>query len=202
VMGQRTQLELRGVSCLPLETSYAAKKQVCCSRSFGRDITSLADLKEVVAQYASWAAERVRAQRTCATVLTVFLATNAFRTGVRQYHQSCTISLPRATNDTLEVVRAALGGLARSYREGYAYHKAGVILTGMVPESPAQLTLLDEPDYPQRRELMEIMDTINGRFGHDTIRVAATGTAQPWRMKQRARSPRYTTRWDELARGR
>jgi DNA polymerase V len=46
---------------------------------------------------------------------------------------------------------------------------------------------------------MEMMDKINDRFGHDTITVAATGLAQPWRMKQKGRSQRYTTLRNELA---
>jgi DNA polymerase V len=199
VMGQRTQLELRGISCLPLVTVCSPRKQVCCSRSFGKDVTSLQDLKEAVAQYGSWGVERVRSQHTCATTLMVFLATNSFRKEQRQYHQSCAVSLPRATNDTMEIVGAAISALKRIYRKGYAYHKAGVILTDMVPEEPTQLTLLDEGNTPERRELMEIMDKINDRFGHDTIKVAATGLAQPWRMKQKNKSPRYTTRWGELA---
>jgi len=72
----RTQLELRGVSCLPLEAIRAPKKQVCCSRSFGRPIVALGELKEAVAQYASWACEKIRAQHSAAAVATVFLQTN------------------------------------------------------------------------------------------------------------------------------
>jgi len=44
-----------------------------------------------------------------------------------------------------------------------------------------------------------VMTRINERFGRDTIRFLATGTTRPWQVKQTARSPRYTTRWSELA---
>jgi DNA polymerase V len=140
-----------------------------------------------------------RAQATAATVVTVFLATNSFRKGEPQYHKSATVTLPSASSDTLELAGAAVRALARIYRPGYQYHKAGVILTGMVPAEPRQLTLLDTPD-PRRDDLMRVIDTINGRFGHDTIRLAGAGIEQPWRMRQRARSPRYTTRWSEIPR--
>jgi DNA polymerase V len=199
VVGARTQLELQGVSCLPLVTGHATKKQVCCSRSFGQSIAEQERLKQAIVQYASWAAEKVRSQATAATVVTVFLATNSFRTGEPQYHKSATVTLPSASSDTLELASAAVRALARIYRPGYQYHKAGVILTGMVPAEPRQLTLLDTPD-PRRDDLMRVMDAINGRFGHDTIRLAGAGTTQPWRMRQRARSPRYTTRWSEIPR--
>jgi len=198
VMGQRTQFELRGVSCLPLEPARAAKQQVCSSRSFGRDVREIADMREAVAQFASWAAEKVRAQGSVASVAVVFIATNGFRKGVPQRHESRTVRLPRPTSDTLEIVDAALHALDRLYLPGYAYHKAGVILTGLTPDAPAQLALFDPLPDPRRSELMRVLDAINGRFGRDIIRVGAAGTVQPWRMKQRARSPRYTTRWDEL----
>ena len=46
--------------------------------------------------------------------------------------------------------------------------------------------------------LMAAMDAINARFGRDAVRLAACGIEQPWQMRQAARSPRYTTVWDEL----
>lgn len=107
------------------------------------------------------------------------------------------------TNDTLLIVQAATRALERIFRAGFAYHKAGVLLSDLVPDSPTQLCLfpLDHKDDADetRRQLMETLDCINGTFGQDTIRLAATGTTQPWRMKQAHRSPRYTTRWQELA---
>jgi len=127
------------------------------------------------------------------------VSTNPFRESEPHYQRSATITLPCATNDTLEVVRAAHMAVKRIYRGGFAYHKAGVILGGFVPESPTQLVLLGAQPDPHRQRLMEVIDAINGRFGHDTIRLGATGLAQGWRMKQRARSPRYTTQWRELA---
>lgn len=196
----RTQLELRGIACLPLETMRAAKREVCCSRSFGKAITRLGDLQEAVVQYASWACEKIRAQHSAATVATVFVQTNAFRKSETQYHNSATVRLPRPTSDTLEVAEVAHRAVERLYRDGVNFHKAGVMLTGLVPDSPAQMSLFGPPDDPRRRALMRTLDAINGRFGHDTIRVAGAGLAQPWRMRQQWRSPHYTTRWNELAR--
>nr|WP_272913122.1 DUF4113 domain-containing protein [Solidesulfovibrio fructosivorans] len=46
---------------------------------------------------------------------------------------------------------------------------------------------------------MATMDAINARFGRDMICLAACGVEQGWKMKQAARSPRYTTAWGELA---
>ena len=47
-------------------------------------------------------------------------------------------------------------------------------------------------------KLMAVMDAINVAFGRDTIRASASGTQQRWSARCDNRSPRYTTRWDEL----
>lgn len=201
VVGARTLLELRGISCLPLELPRTRKQQLCCSRSFGQPITCLAEMREAVALYASWAAEKLRRQDSAATRLTVFVATNPFRRGEPQYHNSLTLALGPATSDTAMLIAAARRALARIWREGYNYHKAGVVLGGFVPASPVQLSLFEpETEATAQQPLMEAMDAINARFGRDTLRFGATGLTQPWRMRQAHRSPRYTTRWDELAR--
>jgi DNA polymerase V len=198
VVGARIQLELQGVTCLPFVTEHPAKKQVCCSRSFGQPVTEQSHLKEAIALYASWAAEKIRAQDTIARAVTEFLSTNSFQKHQPQYYKSATVTLQAPTCDTLELASAAVRAFERIYIQGYVYHKVGVILTRITPAEPRQLTLLDAPD-PRRNELMRVIDEINGKFGRDTVRLGSTGTDQLWRMKQRARSPRYTTRWDEIA---
>lgn len=197
----RTQMELRGVSCLPLEAAPQPKKEICSSRAFGREVRDIADLKEAVALYASRAAEKARAQGSAATVLTVFIMTNPFQEQQPQYSKSCTLTLPRATAYTPELVTAAHRALERMYKPGYVYHKAGVMLSGLVSNTLLQGQLFDLPDA-RHHEIMEIIDSINTRYGRDTIRLAATGKQQRqvWRSKQQQRSPRFTTQWSELAR--
>ena len=53
-----------------------------------------------------------------------------------------------------------------------------------------------------KTKLMAAMDTINARYGKGTLQVGSIGMRdQPsdWAMKQERRTPRYTTRWDEMA---
>ena len=45
---------------------------------------------------------------------------------------------------------------------------------------------------------MAAMDAVNDVYGRDTVRSAASGTKKRWVMRSENRSPRYTTRWDEL----
>jgi DNA polymerase V len=208
VTGARTQLELRGVSCLPLDEPPAQRQQLCTSRSFGRPVTALSELREAAALFTAHGAERCRAQHTLARRLTMFVTTNEFRADEPQYSAHATLPLPRATADTLELLEAASAALARVWRPGFSYHKLGVILSEFTPDAVRQGELFSEAELTpgaihrerERSEaLMRTLDAINARFGRDVIRPLSAGIAQPWRMKQAQRSPRYTTRWSELA---
>lgn len=196
----RTSLELRGVSCLPLSAMRAKKRQICVSRSFGKEVESFQDMKEAVAHYAARACEKLRANGSLARTLTVFVTTNGFRKNTPQYRKSATIKLPRATAYTPEVIAQAHALLARIWRPGYAYHKAGVLLDDLTTDTYEQLELFASPPPASvdQQRLMATMDAINGRFGRDTVRVAASGLERPWKTSQANVSPRYTTRWEEL----
>lgn len=61
-----------------------------------------------------------------------------------------------------------------------------------------QGTLFAEETDPQRQQLQVVIDTINRRWGRDTIRYAASGINRPWSVKQEMRSPRYTSQWEDL----
>jgi len=45
---------------------------------------------------------------------------------------------------------------------------------------------------------MRALDLINRRYGSETLRLAASGLERRWRVNRSRRSPRYTTRWEEL----
>lgn len=45
---------------------------------------------------------------------------------------------------------------------------------------------------------MSTLDVLNARMGRATVRYGAEGFEAAWRMKGEMRSPRYTTRWEEL----
>ena len=79
------------------------------------------------------------------------------------------------------------------------YQKAGVILTALEPAHQVQTHLFDQHDRERSQKLMAAIDTINREWGSGTIRYAAVGLRPGWLMRCARRSPRYTTRWEELA---
>jgi DNA polymerase V len=197
IVGQRIVWELRGISCLPLDFCPPPKQSLMVSRSFGRPITMLTEMREAVATYTTRAAEKLRRHHVAAGVLTVFLMTNRF-TDEPQYSNSVTIPLPVATQDTAELIRYALRGVEHLFRESYRYKKAGVILTELVPGHQVQTHLFDQHDRERSQRLMAALDAINMQWGAGTVRYAAAGLRPQWITRCGHRSPRYTTRWEEL----
>lgn len=199
VVMERTCNELRGISCLELEDVAPAKQQIMSSRSFGSPVTTLAELREAVASYVTRAAEKLRAQQSVSAAVHVFIQTNRFKDSDLQYSEGLVVPLPDPTDDTRLLASAATLGLGLIFKPGYQYKKAGIMLTLISDKAKRQQTLFDDPlQRAQSAKLMAAMDAINAEFGRDTVRTGANGTEKRWAMRSENRSPRFTTRWDEL----
>lgn len=197
IQGLRLVKELRGEPCLELIEFEPPRQSVTCSRSFGRLVCSLIDLKEAVATYTGVAAAKLRSRNSRASRIHVFLETNRFRPDQRQYSVCRSLTLPIPAAATSELTRQALRCLADGYKSGYAYKKAGVILTGLVADTCFQQNLFAPIDGKTDR-LMAAMDRINGKWGRDTLQCATAGVDKDWRNRQNHISPAYTTRWKDL----
>lgn len=166
------------------------------SRSFGTYVHDRPQLEEAVASYIAIAAEKLRSQKSLAGMVQVYIRTNPHQKDHPQYQPGVTVPLPSASDDTLRLTRAALWGLRRIYRPGYAYQTAGVALLGITQAGHRQLTLFSGAKDNTR--LMAVMDRINGIWGRGTLYSAAEGISKDWKMKRERKSPSYTTRWDQL----
>lgn len=200
-VAERIVHELRGMSCLALEEAAPPRKQVMTTRSFGTRVERYEDMREAVATYTARATEKLRDGRSRAQALTVFLQTGHHDAGAARYANSTTVALPRATQDTGELIRAATAALDRIWKPGYRYQKAGVLLLDLVHESAEQPVLFGDGQEAARAEsgrLMGTLDRLNRAMGRGTVRYAAEGLRRMWRMKQERRSPAYTTRWNDL----
>lgn len=200
VVMERIILELRGISCLPLEMSPPPQKQIMVSRSFGERLTDEDELRAAVASFAARAGEKLRARTLRAQALSVFIQTSPFATACPGYANALTHPFDAPSQDTGLLIRVALRGLARLYRPGYAYQKAGVLLLDLIPAGMWQDTLFPAADAGLARSapLMTAIDQINRSFGRQTIRFGSEIISDHWRMRARRKSPAYTTRWADL----
>ena len=199
VVMERTCNELRGISCLELEDMAPCKQQIMCSRSFGKAVETLDELRESVTTYLDTAAEKLRWQHSVAGAVYVFVMTNRFKAEEPQYNAGMTVPLAEPTDDTRVLTNAALKGLEAIFRAGYRYKKAGVLLTLLSDRDARQGTLFDDPTAREKSaRLMAAMDAINQTFGRGTVRCGSSGITQGRAMRAGNRSPHYTTRWEEL----
>lgn len=195
VTGERIALELAGIHCSDLEVSAPARKGIAVTRSFGRPVTTLAEMEQAIRTHAVRAGEKLRRHQRAAPQLQVFYFTSRHRAGP-QRSASGVETFPVATNDSL-VLSAAAGRLARRlWADGYLYAKAGVMLEGLIAPADAALDLWNQPD-PRREDLMRAMDAVNLRFGRHALAPAGVTYQKPWGLKQDMRSPRWTTRLNE-----
>lgn len=197
VVMERTVNELRGMSCISLEEVAPPKQQIISSRSFGAMVGTYEELREAVSTYMLSAAEKMRRQQSICNGIHVFVETNRFRLQDAQYCNGMTVPLTEASDDSRRLVAAALYGLKRIYRPGYLYKKAGVMLMDLTPASVRQTSLFSKVN-PQQQKTIQAMDQLNLMYGKSTIYLASAGIQHRWSTLFENRSPRYTTRWDEL----
>lgn len=199
VVGLRIWDELQGRPRLGIQELPKPKKGIGTAKSFGKPLQDLELIEEACAYYISEVAEVLRAQKSCANHINVFLHTNRFSLKDAQYANSITITLPVATNDTLSLIAAANKALYQIYKPGFRYKKVGVCLLGIIPQEYVQGNLF----YPEKKDLqalMEVFDRLNYKYGKAKVYSALCGNRKKeWQLIQEERGPRYTTRWNELA---
>ena len=196
VVGEKTFLELCGVSCIELDLIPSDKKSCCVSRSFSKPVEKIDDLEESVSSYGTRVAEKIREEGLVAESMSVFVLTNYFNRKEKQYSNSIKLQLPYPTNNSIKIVKRALEGIKKIYRQGYRYKKAGVILYGLTKAKQTR-GLLDY-DRESSDSIMNTLDRINERYGSSTIRLASEGVDKSWSMRRESVSPCYTTRFDDL----
>lgn len=195
----RTVQELNGTPCIELEDDNIPRQQIMVSRSFGATVTSLEDLSESVAHFATRAAEKLRDDGSVASSVCVYIRTNPFKEDEPQYQQSLVVPLSQPSDNTTKLVKAALAGLKEIYRLGYRYKKTGVMLMGLQVKGTVQATLFDDPvEQTKSDALMHVMDSINLKMGSGSLTIAASGIRQRWAMRRELKSPNYTSDWNEL----
>lgn len=193
---ERTVRELCGVSCLDLEEIAPPKQQIMSNRSFGRYVYDLDELREAVVSYIAKAGEKLRAQDSLAGAVQGYIHTNPFQPKEPQYQRAVTLPLPEPTADTRVLSRFATHILKGIYRPGYAYQKAGVMLTELQPRQLRQKSLLaDEAEDERVQSVVKVMDSINAKWGRGTVRLSAEGLNKAWQMRRGQFSPAYTTCW-------
>jgi len=201
VMGARLIRELKGIVSNEMEEELVKKKMIATTRMFGKPVSDINYIKEAVATYTSRAAEKLRRQQSAAKIISVFVVAKeeshsaTFNRGATHSNH---ITLLSATSFTNELIKPAVALVDSLYKKGTFYKKAGVMLSGIVPDDSIQGNLFLPETKNCGRKLMDMIDNINFSQRDDVLKFATSGTERNWKMRMEMRSPRYTTRWDEL----
>ena len=183
VLSSRTAMELRGISCINLEKTSSKRKSCVVSRSFGKKIENFQELKEAIANYSLNASEKIRSESLIAKSVTIFVRTSPFQNRYGFYSNSKTIDFPIATNNSIEIVKAAVSGLESIFKNGYRYQKAGVMLSHLSNSNNGKNLFSSKKDE-KIKILMKSIDNTNYRYGRSTLSLASAGIQKKWNVKR------------------
>ena len=196
--GLRTWNELRGVPCITIDQIIDAKQTICNSRSFATELTTVADLSEQVANFASMTAAKLRKQDSLCRQLMVFVSGNRFKSNLPQASGNLMVTFEEPTDSSRTIVASALQAVRELFSEGCAYKRAGVVAMDLSRRGEVQGSLFASSTFREKEaRLMEAVDAINRATGSETVRIAAQGSGRI-RNNREHQSPHYTTSWDDL----
>jgi len=185
VFGSRTAMELRGIPCISLDIHLEKRKNCCVSRSFGKKVTKLEELKESITTHCLNAAEKIRIDNQTVKKITVFIRTSPFQKDRNYYANAKDVDLPIRTNDSIELVKEALFALKYIYKKGYRYQKAGIIFSGLKDVDVYRKNLFTTISNEEKRiKLMKAIDYTNARYGRNVLSIAQAGLKKRWNIKR------------------
>jgi DNA polymerase V len=197
VTGLRLKSELEGKSVLTLDDPTEDKKSIAITRMFKKKLSDFDDIKERVSTFATVCSEKLRKQNSCCHSIIVLLVKDRRRTGNGRLYFSQMETLPFASNSALIISNAAIALLKKMHEQGEVYSKAGVIVTGLIPENEKQLHLFEE-ENPKHLKLMQVIDKFHAKIGERKIRLGNQNLQQTWIMNQNYLSKKRTTDFREI----
>ncbi|MEE5094910.1 Y-family DNA polymerase [Pseudomonas alliivorans] len=198
VVIEKTARELAGIPCLELGEAVPPKQEICCSRMFGKRLTTIEPIKEAVATYTQRAAEKLRSQNSLCKKIRVSIRTGMFNPDEAKYANGALVELPYPTNDVRLMTKAATEAVNRLFRPGFKYSKAEVLLLDL--RQPGEFTddLFAACQPAATEKVMGVLDEINTRWGRGTLRGGSVPADPQWAMRRDLMSQSYTTKLDQL----
>ncbi|MCG1034917.1 Y-family DNA polymerase [Polaribacter sargassicola] len=192
----RLQKDLQGISKIPLE-EVSSKKMIATTRSFEYTYSDIDNIKERISTFAASCAEKLRHQKSSCHMVIVQLSSDRHQKDLQQHRESKTVVFSYPTDSTLTIAKAAVEAVKSIFKSGIKYKRAGVIVTGLVPNDNFQLNLFST-ENPKHKPLMAAIDHLNRKFKADKIKLANQDLKRTWKMRQERLSPKYTTNINDV----
>lgn len=126
VVLERTVRELRGEPCLELEEFAPIKQEIICSRSFSHYIMEYDEMRQAICSYAARAAEKLRSEHQYCRFISAFVKTSPFARNEPYYSNSASFKLLTPTQDSRDIIGAAIRCLDAIWKDGLRYQKGGL----------------------------------------------------------------------------
>lgn len=199
IRGRQMVAELNGTACYGLTREHEPAKSILRSRTFGEDTNQQYVLESAIASLSAQAAFTLRRGGLLTRRIGFFTNTNRHKPGYRQWSQGITLDQPTA--DTGVIISRLVAMLNDAFLPGQQYHRLGVFLYDLLPDTGLQTDLLGRVNgtaHDRSTARMNALDHINRRHGKGTIYYAAQNLSASWQPKHQTRSPRYVSNWQEL----
>ena len=195
ILVENTVRELNGEVRHSWDTVRAAKKEIYSTRSFGKRITDIEELRSALASHAEIVAAKLRKQKSLTSSMTLF-ATSSPHDSEGYFRRSYFHRFAVPTNDTRNIIKVIGNTMSQLYQPNVRYYKCGVGLMDLHNEELFQYDLFTPSN--DNSKLMACMDAINARYGRSTLHLAAKGFEQKFAMRRAFLSPQYTTKWSDI----
>jgi DNA polymerase V len=196
IVAWRLQKDLQGISKIPMEV-VSSKKMIATTRSFKQTYSDIENIKERISTFATRCAEKLRKQESSCHMLIVQLSSDRHKTDAAQHRESKTVIFSHPTDSTLTISNAAVAAVKSIFKPGIKYKRAGVIVTGLVPNDNFQLNLFTR-ENPKHKPLMVAIDALNKKFKADKIKLGNQDLKHTWKMRQERLSAKFTTNINDV----
>lgn len=190
--GVKTWLELNGISASGTSHVADIRKSAIHTRSFRGYVSSHAQMRSHIADFTTHVTKRLREEGLVAGCVSVFIRTNYHNKKHKQYSSSTYVPFGKFTAYNPEIVKFALEGLDKIFKEGYLYKKAGVILSDIRKENDQQYTMFSANLV--NKDVMKAVDLLNNKWGN-SVKLAVQQRKEELPKMQ---SRNYTSSWNSL----
>jgi DNA polymerase V len=200
VNGKKVYQELRGNSCVPIESIPPTRQQIVSSRSFGADLKDFDELNQALTSLTRKAINKLNDHKLATTTITVFIYTNPHKKNKPCIHLSKTVGMTMAIQDESQIIPLISKILKIIYKPGYSFYKGGIVLSNLVKNYPQQDLFLTNKDNQSKigsTNKSNAIRSVNKRF-NESLKYASEVGNDKWKPRADFRSNRYTTSWTEL----
>ena len=200
VNGKKVYQELRGNSCVPIESIPPTRQQIVSSRSFGADLKDFDELNQALTSLTRKAINKLNDHKLATTTITVFIYTNPHKKNKTCIHLSKTVGMTSAIQDESQLIPLISKILKIIYKPGYSFYKGGIVLSNLVKDYPQQDLFSTNEDNQRKIDSANksnAIRSVNKRF-NESLKYASEVGNDKWKPRAGFRSNRYTTSWTEL----